>query len=131
MLKGLYGRRQALIELTIQYAVCVVCNTTWSQIAGRDQKQNVVTARQLYCYLSRRYFPGRTAQDVADVLGKSLCSVMDYNADFRSLLEVSDAYLTGHLNKLEQLLNDEVEALGQPVQKLVQPSKMGAGELAA
>lgn len=84
----------------------------WYKVEGKSKYTRITTARQVYCYLCRKYTK-KTLKAIGKDINKGYTSVLHASNNIESLLFLKDEYvmsfLTPIINDLNQMKNESEE----------------------
>lgn len=123
VLSDLYGKPIQLVinpgehqvkEETIREIVCKFFDLDWHNIIKPLRTKRLTTARQLYCYLCRRYVKYLTLQQIGYNINRDHTTVINAVQVVTDYLEIGDEYMVSSIREIER----QIQKIYSPINQL-------------
>jgi chromosomal replication initiation ATPase DnaA len=94
------------LDLTIE-TCALVCDTTIEKIKGKDRFRKIVVARQIYCFIARKYF-GYGLVEIANTINRDHTTVMHSVALVDRMLKMDDPIVCEPFYDIIEQLNQRM-----------------------
>jgi chromosomal replication initiation ATPase DnaA len=94
------------LELTME-TCALVCDTTIEKIKGKDRFRKIVVARQIYCFIARKYF-GYGLVEIANTIKRDHTTVMHSVDLVDRMLKIDDPIVCEPFYDIIEQLNQRM-----------------------
>jgi chromosomal replication initiation ATPase DnaA len=98
-------------EHFLQSIICDYFNIPWCTIQGKIRKREIVTARQMYCYLCKIYLhTKKPLREIGEEIGgRDHTTVINSIAVIRDHLDTNDPIVTSAFHSLMNIIQEQQE----------------------